>query len=682
METNQKSYKSESIDEMSINTIRFLAVDAVEAANSGHPGMPMGDAPMAYVLWKNFLRHNPSDPKWLGRDRFILSAGHGSMLLYSLLHLTGYGLPLDELKKFRQWGSHTPGHPERDLRIGIETTTGPLGQGFANGVGMAMAQKFLAHKFNKPGFPLFDYHVYAICSDGDLMEGVSNEAASMAGHLKLGNIVYLYSDNKITIEGKTDISFSEDVGMRFEALGWHVQKVGGNDTEAIAKALGAAKAETSRPSIIIARTIIGFGSPGKQDTAEVHGAPLGKDEVKATKDKLGWPQEPHFFIPEEVGRHMSAASNGKAAHKDWLSLVEKYEKEYPGEGAEVRAIIEGKRSGEWEKSLPVFTEKDGNIATRSASGKVLNAISKDAPFLIGGSADLSPSTNTIMKGMGNFLSDCMGRNLHYGVREHAMGSVMNGMALTAGLVPYGATFLIFSDYMKPPIRLAALMNLQTIYVFTHDSIGLGEDGPTHQPIEQLAALRSIPNLTVIRPADANEATEAWRAALLKTTGPTVLVLTRQTVPLIDREKFAAAEGLRKGGYVLADPIEGKPEVILIATGSEVQLALGAYGDLANRGVHARVVNMPSWEKFEAQPLEYRNQVLPPDVTVRLAVEAASPLGWHKYTGPDGDVLGINTFGASAPHATLFEKYGFTVENVSAKALALLNRKKGLFLDRI
>ncbi|MBI2399874.1 MAG: transketolase, partial [Deltaproteobacteria bacterium] len=493
---------------------------------------------------------------------------------------------------------------------------------------------YLAHKFNKPGFPLFDYHVYAICSDGDLMEGVSNEAASMAGHLKLGNIVYLYSDNKITIEGKTDIAFTEDVGMRFEALGWHVQKVGGNDTEAIARAIESAKAETSRPSIIIARTIIGFGSPGKQDTAEVHGAPLGKDEVKATKDKLGWPQEPHFFIPEEVGRHMNAASNGKAAQKEWLSLVERYEKEYPAEGAEVRAIIEGKRSGEWEKSRPVFTEKDGNIATRSASGKVLNA-------------------------MGNFLSDCVGRNLHFGVREHAMGSVMNGMALTAGLVPYGATFLIFSDYMKPPIRLAALMHLQTIYVFTHDSIGLGEDGPTHQPIEQLAALRSIPNLTVIRPADANEAAEAWRAALLKTTGPTVLVLTRQTVPLIDREKFAAAEGLRKGGYVLADAKDGKPEVILMATGSEVQLALGARDDLSKRGVKARVVNMPS-----------------------CAVEAASPLGWHKYTGLDGDVLGISTFGASAPHTTLFEKYGFTVENVSAKALALLNRKKGLFLDRI
>jgi len=658
---------------MSINTIRFLAVDAVEAANSGHPGMPMGDAPMAYVLWKHFLRHDPSDPKWPGRDRFILSAGHGSMLLYSLLHLTGYALPLDELRKFRQWGSHTPGHPEHDSKIGIETTTGPLGQGFANGVGMAMAQKFLAHRFNRPGFPLFDYHVYAICSDGDLMEGVSNEAASMAGHLKLGNIIYLYSDNKITIEGKTDIAFSEDVGARFASLGWHVQKVGGNDTEGIARAIEAAREETSRPSIIIARTIIGFGSPGKQDTEEVHGAPLGKDEVAATKDKLGWPQEPHFFVPEEVASHMSALASGKAAHGQWLGLLERYAKEFPEEGRQVAALIEGKRSGEWEKHLPVFTEKDGNIATRSASGKVLNAIAKDAPFLIGGSADLAPSTNTIMKGMGHFLSDCVGRNLHFGVREHAMGSVMNGMALTGGIVPYGATFLIFSDYMKPPIRLAALMGLQAIYVFTHDSIGLGEDGPTHQPIEQLAALRSVPNLTVIRPADANETVEAWRAALRKTDGPTALILTRQTLPLIDRSKYASAEGVEMGGYVLADS-GGAPEVILMATGSEVQLALGAYEELAKKGVKARVVNMPSWDMFEAQSAEYREKVLPSATRARLAIEAASPLGWHRYAGIDGDVVGITTFGASAPHKVLFEKYGFTIANVTGRALSLLKKK--------
>lgn len=676
MESKAKSYKFETIDEMSINTIRFLAVDAVEAANSGHPGMPMGDAPMAYVLWKRFLRHNPAGPKWPGRDRFILSAGHGSMLLYSLLHLAGYDLPLDELKNFRQWGSHTPGHPERDEKRGIETTTGPLGQGFANGVGMAMAQRYLAHRFNRPGFPLFDYHIYAICSDGDLMEGVANEAASMAGHLKLGNIVYLYSDNRITIEGSTDIAFTEDVGMRFESLGWHVQKVGGNDLDAIAAALEAARAETTRPSIIIARTIIGFGSPGKQDTAEVHGAPLGKDEVKATKEKLGWPLEPAFFIPEEVQANFNGCrKGGKALEDEWLSLFSRYEKEFPGEAREIRDMMEGKRSDEWAASLPVFTEKDGNIATRSASGKVLNAISKATPFLIGGSADLAPSTNTIMKGMGNFLPDCVGRNLHFGVREHAMGAVMNGMALTGGLVPYGATFLIFSDYMKPTIRLAALMRLQAIYVFTHDSIGLGEDGPTHQPVEQLAGLRAIPNLTVIRPADANEVSEAWRAALSKENGPTALILTRQTVPFIDRTRFAPAEGVRFGGYVLADPKEGRPEVILIASGSEVSLALGAYEELSRQGVKARVVNMASFEVFEAQSHEYRESVLPHDVTARVAIEAASPFGWHRYAGPGGEVVGIATFGASAPYKTLYEKYGLTVENVVARAKAVSQGQK-------
>ena len=676
MEKKPRSYKFESLDEMSINTIRFLAVDAVEAANSGHPGMPMGDAPMAYVLWKHFLRHNPSNPKWPARDRFVLSAGHGSMLLYALLHLTGYPLTLDEIKRFRQWGSHTPGHPEHDSRIGIETTTGPLGQGFANGVGMAMAEKYLAHRFNKPDYPLFDYGVYAVCSDGDIMEGVSSEAASMAGHLLLGNIVYLYSDNKITIEVSTDIAFSEDVGRKFEAFGWHVQHVGGNDLDAIAKAIESAKAETTRPSIIIARTIIGFGSPGKQDTAEVHGAPLGKDEVRATKEKLGWPLEPAFFIPEEVSNEFRAAiQHGESLEKGWLQMLARYEKEYPEEGKEIRALAEGKRSREWLKDIPVFTEKDGAMATRSASGKVLNAIAKSTPFLIGGSADLAPSTNTIMKGMGDFLSTGAGRNLHFGVREHAMGSVMNGMALT-GIVPYGATFLIFSDYMKPPIRLAALMGLQTIYVFTHDSIGLGEDGPTHQPVEQLASLRAVPNLTVIRPADANETAEAWKAALLNETGPTALVLTRQNVPYIDRTKYASAEGVSKGGYVLADS-GGKPEVILIATGSEVQLALGAYEDLSKRAVKARVVNMPSWEIFDAQDEAYRDQVLPPDVKVRLAVEAASPMGWHKYTGTDGGVLGIERFGASAPYKTIFEQFGLTVENVSQKAVALLNKEKGL-----
>lgn len=678
----KRSYKNEGIDELSINTIRFLAVDGVEAANSGHPGMPMGDAPMAYVLWTKFLRHNPKDPLWPGRDRFILSAGHGSMLLYSLLHLTGYDLPLDELKNFRQWGSHTPGHPEHDTKRGIETTTGPLGQGFANGVGMAMAQKYLSDRYNKPGFPLFDYDIYAIASDGDLMEGVSNEAASIAGHLGLGNIIYLYSDNKITIEGSTDIAFTEDVGKRFEALGWHVQKVGGNDIDAIERAIASAKEDRTRPSLIMARTIIGFGSPGKQDTHEVHGAPLGKDEVKATKEALGWPLEPHFFIPEEaLEAFRRAAPKGEAIEKEWLSMLAKYEKEFPGLGQEVRDIIAGRRPSDWVKDVPVFTEKDGAMATRSASGKVLNAIAKSTPFLIGGSADLAPSTNTILKGMGDFEPGSVGRNLHFGVREHAMGALLNGMALSGGIVPYGATFLIFSDYMKPPIRLAALMGLQVVYVFTHDSIGLGEDGPTHQPIEQLAALRSIPNLTVIRPADANEVAEAWKTALTNN-GPTALILTRQNVPHIDRARFAPAENLSKGGYVLADPAEGKPEVIIMATGSEVQLALGAFEDLAKRGVRARVVNMPSWELFEAQDARYKDQVLPPDLRVRVSIEAASTMGWHRYVGLDGYAIGIERFGASAPYKTIYEKFGLTIEGVSNMALALLNKKKGLFLDRI
>ncbi|WKZ32415.1 MAG: transketolase [Thermodesulfobacteriota bacterium] len=683
MEKRPRSYKFEPLDEMSINTLRFLAVDAVEAANSGHPGMPMGDAPMAYVLWRRILRHNPSNPQWPARDRFVLSAGHGSMLLYALLHLSGYPLPIDEIKRFRQWGSHTPGHPEHDPKIGIETTTGPLGQGFANGVGMAMAQKYLAHRFNRPGYPLFDYDIYAICSDGDIMEGVSNEAASIAGHLKLGNIIYLYSDNRITIEGKTDLSMSEDAGKRFEALGWHVQHVGGNDLGAIALAIESAKEERTRPSIIIARTIIGFGSPGKQDTAEVHGAPLGKDEVRATKEKLGWPLEPEFFIPEEVLKDFrELLPRGEALEREWLSMLEKYEKEYPEEGREVRAIMNGTRDSAWMGKLPSFAEKDGAVATRSASGKVLNAIAASAPFLIGGSADLAPSTNTLMKGMGNFLPTGVGRNLHFGVREHAMGSLLNGMALTKGVVPYGATFLIFSDYMKPAIRLAALMGLQVVYVFTHDSIGLGEDGPTHQPVEQLAGLRAIPNLTVIRPADANETAEAWKAALLNETGPTALVLTRQGVPVIDRTKYAPAEGLSKGAYVLADPREGKPEVIIMATGSEVQLAVAAYEDLSKRGVRARVVNMPSWELFEAQDDAYKSSVFPQDVRVRVAVEAASPMGWHRYTGIDGAVIGIDRFGASAPYKIVFEKYGLTAGNVAEKALALLNAKKGRFVDGI
>ncbi len=676
-------YSFDGIDAKCIDTIRFLAVDAVEAANSGHPGMPMGDAPMAYVLWRHFLRHNPSNPAWVGRDRFVLSAGHGSMLLYSLLHLTGYGLSLGDLKNFRQWGSHTPGHPEYHPEIGIETTTGPLGQGFATGVGMAMAQRYLSDRYSKPGFALFDYNIYAICSDGDIMEGVAEEAASLAGHLGLGKLVYLYSDNKITIEGSTGISFTEDVGKRFEALNWHVQKVGGNDLAGLASAIEAAKAESARPSIIIARTNIGFGSPGRQDSAEAHGAPLGKEEVRLTKEKLGWPLEPAFHIPDEVLKAFrSAVDAGKGLESSWQSLFDEYSKANPDLAAEIKDMIAGRRSEKWVDSLPVFAVKDGPIATRSASGKVLNAIAKDTPFLIGGSADLAPSTNTIMKGMGDFLPGSVGRNLHFGVREHAMGSILNGIALSKHLVPYGATFLIFSDYMRPPIRLAALMGIQAIYVFTHDSIGLGEDGPTHQPVEQLAGLRAVPNLTVIRPADANETAEAWKVALKSVKGPVALVLTRQNLPVLDRSEYPSASNLEKGAYILADPAEGAPEVILIATGSEVQLALDAFKELSKRSVKARVVSMPSWELFEAQSEGYKAEVLPPSVKVRLAIEAGSSMGWHRYTGSDGDVVSIETFGASAPAKILFEKYGFTVDNVAAKAIGLINRKKGLFLDRI
>ncbi len=671
----EKKVGFDAVDGLCINTIRFLAVDAVEAANSGHPGMPMGDAPMAYVLWRRFLRHNPDNPRWASRDRFVLSAGHGSMLLYSLLHLTGYELSLDELKRFRQWGSLTPGHPEHDPSIGIETTTGPLGQGFATGVGMAMAQRYLAERYNRPGFPLFDYNIYAITSDGDLMEGVSNEAASVAGHLGLGNIIYLYSDNKITIEGPTDISFTEDVGKRFEGLGWHVQKVGGNDLDGIALAIEAAKKETTRPSIIMARTNIGFGSPGKQDSEEAHGAPLGAEEVKKTKERLGWPLEPAFHIPAEASkRFLEAVDAGKALEAGWASLLERYRREHPDLAFELDGLLEGKKGMAWMDDIPAFTEKEGPMATRQASGKVLNAIALRTPFMIGGSADLAPSNNTTLKGMGDFLPGSVGRNLHFGVREHAMGSIMNGIALSGMLVPFGATFLIFSDYMRPAIRLSALMGLQAVYVFTHDSIGLGEDGPTHQPIEQLAGLRAVPRLTVIRPADATETAEAWKTALLHEHGPVALVLTRQGLPVLDRAKYPPASNLSRGAYSLTCA-DSTPDIIIIATGSEVHLALKAAESLGGKGVSARVVSMPSWELFEEQDQRYKDAVLPPDVRVRLSIEAGSTVGWHRYVGMDGDAVGIERFGASAPAKTLFEKFGFTVENITSRALALLQRKK-------
>ncbi|MDH4226518.1 MAG: transketolase [Deltaproteobacteria bacterium] len=668
--------KNNHIDELCINTIRFLSVDAVEKAKSGHPGMPMGDAKMAYALWKKFLRHSPKNPKWAGRDRFVLSAGHGSMLLYSLLHLTGYDLTIDDLKNFRQWGSHTPGHPEYDLKRGIETTTGPLGQGFANGVGMAIAQKYLADRYNKPGHNLFDYFIYAITSDGDLMEGVSNEAASIAGHLGLGHIVYLYSDNKITIEGSTDIAFTEDVGKRFEALKWHVVRADGNDLDGITHAIDEARKEKTRPSLVIVRTNIGFGSPAKQDSSEAHGSPLGPDEAKAAKKKLGWPDDaPEFHVPQEVAKAMNAAvEKGEFLEKEWNSNFHHYEKAFPELAKEVKAILSGNFDTGWESDLPKFSAKDSAVATRSVSGKVLNAIAKKTPFLIGGSADLAPSNNTFLKDMGVFEPGKSGRNIHYGVREHAMGSIMNGIAQGGILIPYGGTFLVFSDYMRPAIRVAALSGFHVIYVFTHDSIGLGEDGPTHQPIEHLSALRAMPNLTVLRPADAVETVEAWRIALKRNKGPVALSLTRQNLPVIDREKYgkSTVADIARGGYVIAGA-DSTPEVVLIATGSEVEIALGAYDKLQAKGVKARVVSMPATNIFDEQDEAYRNSVLPPTVKTRIAIEAGCTHGWHKYTSSHGEVIGIDRFGASAPYKTIYEKLGLTADNVSTRALKLLGK---------
>ena len=665
---------SKEIDQLCVNTIRFLAVDGVQKAKSGHPGMPMGMADAAYVLWTQFLRHNPTNPKWPNRDRFVLSAGHGSMLLYSLLYLTGYDLPLEELMRFRQWGSRTPGHPEYGLAPGVETTTGPLGQGFANGVGMAIAERFLAATFNRPGYNLVDHYVYAIVSDGDLMEGISHEAASLAGHLKLGKLIYLYDDNHISIDGPTEITFTEDRAARFAAYNWHVQQVDGHDRAAVAAAIRAAQAETERPSLICCRTHIGYGSPNRQDTAKAHGEPLGEEEVILTKRNLGWPEDKTFYVPEEALQiFRQAVSRGRQLEDEWQQMFQRYAKEYPDLAELWQRVWSRDVTVDWEKVLPVFAPSAGGEATRVASGMVLNALAPVLPTLIGGSADLTPSNNTELKGIpwmepGNYA----GRNIHFGVREHAMGAILNGMALHGGVIPYGGTFLVFSDYMRPTIRLAAMMELPVIYVFTHDSIGLGEDGPTHQPVEHLPALRAIPNLVVIRPADANETAEAWRVALERREGPTALLLTRQKIPIFDRATLAPASGLRRGAYVLADSA-GQPDIILIASGSEVALALGAREALAQHGVQARVVSMPSWELFEAQPPEYRAQVLPPQVTRRLAVEAAIPLGWERYVGNNGAVIGMERFGASAPYQVLLEKFGFTVENVTQRALQLLGK---------
>ena len=662
MTTALKQVKQgDNMDQLCINTIRMLAVDAVEKARSGHPGMPMEAADIGYVLWTRFLKHNPANPKWPNRDRFVLSAGHGSMLLYALLYLTGYDVSLEDIRQFRQWNSITPGHPEYGLTPGVETTTGPLGQGFSNGVGMAMAQEYLAQYFNRPGYPLVDYFIYALVSDGDIMEGIASESASMAGHLGLGRLIYIYLDNRITIEGSTELTFTEHVGKRFEAYGWHVQKVNGYDLPQIAPALSAAQQETDRPSLIIARTHLGYGSPNKQDNASAHGEPLGGEEVRLVRKRFNWP-ETLFHIPEDALAHFrTCLDKGRLWEAEWTRLFDTYAREYPDLAGQWKERLEGKWPEGWEEALPNFQPDQGPIATRSASGKVLEGVAPRLLALLGGSADLAPSTKTYIKGLGVIKVDPCGRNIHFGIREHAMGGILNGMALSQALVPYGATFLVFSDYMRPSIRLAALMKLQVIYVFTHDSVAVGEDGPTHQPVEQLAALRAIPNLVVLRPADANETVFAWKLALNRNEGPTALILTRQKVPIINQGRFASPEGVLRGGYILAEAPHGTPEVLILATGSEVHLALAAYEKLLQEGVAVRVVSMPSWEVFEAQEAAYREKVLPVKVKGRLAIEAGVSMGWERYVGFEGKVIGIERFGASAPGAVVLEKFGITAE---------------------
>ncbi len=662
---------SSRLDTLCINTIRMLSADGVEQARSGHPGLPMGCASVAYILWTRFLRHDPSRPDWPDRDRFVLSAGHGSMLIYSLLHLTGYDLSLDDLRAFRQWGSRTPGHPEYGHTPGVETTTGPLGQGLANAVGMAAAERFLAARFNRPGHEIVSHFTYVLAGDGDLMEGVTHEASSLAGHLGLGRLICLYDDNRITIDGGTDLSFTEDREARYRAYGWHVQRVeDGNDLEALAQAIQAARAEEDRPSLIAVRTHIGYGSPNKQDRSSAHGEPLGEEELRLTKEKLGWPLEPRFHVPEEARDHFRGAlERGGAWSAEWDARMASYRADFPDQAREWDRWMDQEPPAGLDHAIPVFSPDPKGVASRAASGTILNAVAPLLPNLVGGSADLSPSNKTVVKGEPVFQAgQYHGRNIHFGVREHGMGAVMNGMALHGGLIPYGGTFLIFADYMRPPIRLAAMMGLQVIYVLTHDSIGLGEDGPTHQPIEQLAGLRSVPGLTVIRPCDANETAEAWRKALQKTTGPTALILTRQGLPTLDRETLAPAEGLRKGAYVLRDPQTGRPDVILMASGSEVHRILEAADMIEKAGKAPRVVSMPSWDLFEAQDEAYRKEVLPPDVPARIAVEAGTTQGWHRYAGEQGIVIGIERFGASAPAKVLFEKFGITAERVARAAL--------------
>jgi len=682
---------SDSLDQQCIDTLRFLSVDMVQKADSGHPGLPLDAAPMAYVLWTRFLKHHPANPTWADRDRFVLSAGHGSALLYSLLHVTGYGLTIDDLKQFRQWGSKTPGHPERGHTAGVEITTGPLGQGLANAVGMAIAEAQLAGTYNRDGHKVIDHRTWAIVSDGDLMEGVAAEAASLAGHLKLDKLVCLYDDNEVSLSAGTGITFTEDRAKRFEAYGWQTLTVAdGNDVDAIDRALQSAVADKTRPTLILVRTHLGYGSP-KQDSFKAHGSPLGDKDVKATKDKLGWPESPDFHVPDDAARKFAeAATAGEKAEGEWTRRMQAYAKAFPEPARELEGRLRGELPEAWDAEMPTFPADAKGLSTRVAGKQILAAIGRKLPALVGGSADLDPSTFTNLVGLGDFgpapAADAKkiegaddggiswaGRNLHFGVREHAMGAIVNGLAAHGGFIPYGSTFLIFSDYMRPAIRLAALQKLHALHVFTHDSVALGEDGPTHQPIEQLASLRAIPGLTVIRPADANETAVAWRVAVTMHDRPVLLVLTRQDVPTLDRGKHPSANGLAQGGYVIGGAEYDKPDLILVASGSEVSLITSAAETLGQDGIKVRCVSMPSWDLFDAQPEPYRDSVLPPSVAKRLAVEAGSSMGWERYVGQAGDVVAIDHFGASAPAKVLLKEFGFSAENVVARARKLLGR---------
>jgi len=672
--TSAPSLDKVSLDQLSINTIRFLAVDAVQKADSGHPGLPLGAAPMAYTLWTRYLRHNPRNPNWANRDRFVLSAGHGSMLLYALLHLTGYDLSLDDIKNFRQWGSKTPGHPERGEAPGVETTTGPLGQGFANGVGMAIAEAFLAATFNRPNYAIVDHYTYVLASDGDLMEGVASEAASLAGHLRLGKLIVLYDDNKVTLSAPAEQSFTENVPQRFAAYGWQTLSVSdGNNIDEVAKALEQARADTRHPTIISVRTILGYGSPHKAGTPEAHGAPLGADEVRLTKEALGWPTDQPFLIPGAALEHFRAAvEKGKKLEAEWNALYQKWAAQYPDLAKMWEEAMSGKLPDGWDADLPSFPAGSKAVATRDTNGVALNAIAKHIPTMIGGDADLVSSTKTAIKDGGDFgPGNYGGRNLHFGVREHAMGSIINGLAVHGGIIkPYTATFMTFSDYMRPPIRLAALMGISPVFIFTHDSIGVGEDGPTHEPIEHLASLRAIPRMTVLRPADANETVAAWKVAM-EVDGPVVLAFTRQKLPVFSPD--GVMEGVARGAYIKAEAEGGKPDMLLLSTGSEVSLIMSAREELAKVGIRARVVSMPSWELFERQEPGYQSYVLPPDIKLRLAIEAASPMGWHKWVGDSGRIIALNRFGASAPYERIYKELGLTVEAVVKAAREMVGK---------